>query len=90
MSWKNIKKSNNRKFKISGPTWNKKFELPEASYSIPGIQYYFKYIVKKHETVTDNLPIKIYVNKMENSITFKIETKYYLELFWNNEITWKH
>ena len=35
---------------------------------------------KKHKTVADNLSIKIYVNKIENRITFKIKTVYYLEL----------
>ena len=40
----------------------------------------FKYILKKHETVTDNPSIMIYVNKIENRITFKIKTGYYLEL----------
>ena len=38
------------------------------------IQDYFKYILKTHETVTDNPLIMIYVNKMENRITFKIKT----------------
>ena len=34
-TWKNIKSSyNNNKFKISAPTWNDKFELPDGSYSI--------------------------------------------------------
>ena len=37
------------------------------------IQDYFKYILKTHETVTDNPLIMIYVNKMENRITFKIK-----------------
>ena len=42
---KNIKSSyNNKKFKISAPTWNDKFELPGGSYSISDIQYYFEYI----------------------------------------------
>ena len=31
-------------------------------------------------TVTDNPSIKIYVNKTENRITFKIKTGYYVEL----------
>ena len=35
---------------------------------------------KKREKVTDNPPIKIYVNKIENRITFKIKRGYYLEL----------
>ena len=33
-TWKNIKQSNkNNKFKISAPTWNEEFELPDGSYS---------------------------------------------------------
>ena len=60
---KNLRKSyKNTKFKISAPTWNKKFGLSDGSYSAPDIQNYFKYIIKKHETVTDNLPMRIYVN----------------------------
>ena len=35
---------NNNKSKISGPTWNDKFELPDESYSISDIQDHFKYI----------------------------------------------
>ena len=43
--WKNIKSSyNNNKFKISAPTWNDEFELPDGSYSISDIQDYFEYI----------------------------------------------
>ena len=46
--WRNIKISyNNNKFKISVPTWNNKFELPDGSYSISDIQDYFEYILKK-------------------------------------------
>ena len=48
-TWKNIKKSyKNNKFKISAPTWNEEFELPDESYSIQDIQDYFGYILKKH------------------------------------------
>ena len=32
---------NNNKFKISAPTWNEEFELPDGSYSISDIQDYF-------------------------------------------------
>ena len=47
-TWRNIKSSyNNNKFKISAPTWNDKFELPDGSYSVTDIQDYFKYILKK-------------------------------------------
>ena len=41
---------------------------------------YFEYIIKKYETLTDNSPIRIYNSKTEKSITFKIRTRYYLEL----------
>ena len=68
------------KFKISTPTWNEEFQLPDGSYSIPDIQGYFEYVLKKHETVTNKPSIMIYVNKIKNRITFKIEKGYYLEL----------
>ena len=46
-TWKNIKSSyNNNKFKISAPTWNDKFELPDESYSASNIQDYFEYILQ--------------------------------------------
>ena len=80
-TWKNIKSSyNNNKFKISAPTWSEGFELPDGSYSIPDIQDYFKYILKKHSESVDNPSIRIYVNKIENRIMFKIKSGYYLEL----------
>ena len=54
-SWKNIKSEyNNNKFKISAPTWNDTFNLPNGYYSIADIQDYFEFIVKKHETLTEN------------------------------------
>ena len=61
----------NNKFKISASIWNEEFELLDGSYSVSDIQNYFKYILKKHDTVTDNPSIMIYVNKIENRITFK-------------------
>ena len=80
-TWKNIKSSyNNNKFKISAPIWNDKFELPDGSYSVLDIQDYFEYLLKKHGENIDNPSIKIYVNKIENRITFKIKNGYSLEL----------
>ena len=80
-TWKNIKSSyNNNKFKTSAPTWNDEFELPEGSYSISDIQDYFEYILKKHNESVDNSSVRIYVNKIENRVTFKIKNGYYLEL----------
>ena len=52
-TWKNIKSEyKNRKFKISAPTWNDTFDLPEGFYSISDIQDYFEFIIKMHETLT--------------------------------------
>ena len=70
----------NNKFQISAPTWNEEFELPDGSYSVSDIQDYFEYIVKTHQTVPDNPLIRLYINKVENRITFKIKAGYYLEL----------
>ena len=39
-----------------------------------------KYILKKQETITDNLSVIIYASKIENRIMFEIKTGYYLEL----------
>ena len=80
-TWENVKSSyNNNKFKISAPTWSEEFELPDGSYSVSDIQDYFEYILKKHSESVDNPSIRIYVNKIENRITFKIKSGYYLEL----------
>ena len=80
-TWKNIKSSyNNNKFKISASTWNDKFELPDGSYSVSDIQDYFEYILKKHGEDIDKPSVQIYVNKIENRITFKIKDGYSLEL----------
>ena len=66
--WNNIKKSNkNNKFKISASTWNEEFEFEGFE---SDIQDYFKYILKKHETVTDNPSIRKYVNKIENRMKY--------------------
>ena len=41
-TWRNMKSScNNNKFKISTPTWNGEFELPDGLYSVSDIQDYF-------------------------------------------------
>ena len=56
------------------------FELQDGSYSISDIQDYFEYILKKHSESVDNPSIRIYVNKIENTITFKIKNGNYFEL----------
>ena len=76
-TWKNRKSLyNNNKFKISAPTWSDEFELPDGSCPISDIQDYFEYILKKHIENVDNPLIRIYVNKIENRITFKIKNGY--------------
>ena len=56
------------------------FNFLDSSYSISDIQDYFEFIIKKHETLTENPPIQIYPNKIKNRIVFKIKTGYKLEL----------
>ena len=80
-TWKNVKSTyNNNKFKISAPTWNETFDLPDGSYNISEMQDYIEYIIKKHETIGKNAPILIYANTINNRIVFKIKTGYKLEL----------
>ena len=78
---KNIKGLyNNDKFKISAQTWNDEFKFLDGSYLISDIQDYFEYILQNHGENNDNLSVKMYINKIENRVTFKIKTVYYLEL----------
>ena len=49
---KNVKSIyNNNKFKISAPTWNDTFDLPDGSYNIPAIQNYFEYVKNMKQLV---------------------------------------
>ena len=68
------------KIKISAPTCNDTFDLPDGSYLIADIQDYFELIIKKHETLTENPAVQIYPNKIINRIVFKIKISYKLEL----------
>ena len=73
-TWKNMKSSYiNNKFKISAATRSDEYELPDGSYSISDIQDYFEYILKNHGEAVDDPSIRIYVNKIENRITFEIK-----------------
>ena len=88
-TWKNIKSAyNNNKFKISAPTWNDEFDLPDGSYSLADIQDYFEFIIKKHETLAENPPIQIYPNKIKIRIVFKVKnrTQTGIVITRNNEI----
>ena len=80
-TWENVKSTyNNNKFKISSPTWNETFDLPDGSYNISEIQDYIEYIIKKHEAIGENAPILIYANTINNRIVFKIKSGYKLVL----------
>ena len=80
-TWKNVKSTyNNNKFKISAPTWNEIFDLPDGSYNISEIQDYIEYMIKKHETLGKNAPISVYAKTINNRILFKIKSRYKLEL----------
>ena len=79
--WKNIKSSyNNSNFKISAPSSNDNFELPDGSYSVSDIQDYFEYILKNYGEDIDKPSAQIYVNKAESRISFKIKKGYSLEI----------
>ena len=47
---------------------DEEFELPDGSYSIPDIQDYFEYILKKAWGKAVNPSVKIYINKIENQV----------------------
>ena len=80
-TWKNVKSIyDNNKFKISAPTWNDTFDLPDGSYNIPALQNYIEYIIKKDETIAETAPKLIYANKISNRIVFKVKTEYKLKL----------
>ena len=54
--------------------------MPDVSYSVSDIQDHFEYILEKHGEDIDEPSVQIYVNKIENRITFKIKDGYCLEL----------
>ena len=56
-----------------------RYGMKRLNYLMDNILY-FEYIFKIHETVTDNPSIRMYVNRIQNRITFKIKTGYYLEI----------
>ena len=59
---------------------NRMKNLKYLSYFVSDIQDYLDYVIKNHVTLTDNPPIQIYINKIQNEITFKTITEYYLEI----------
>ena len=53
--------------------------MPDGSYSVSDIQYYFEYILKKHGEITGKPSVQIYVTKIEDRVTCKIKDGYSLE-----------
>ena len=49
-------------------------------------QDYSEYILKKHGESEDKRSVQIYVNKIENRVTFKITNEYSLELLTSETI----
>ena len=80
-TWKNIKpKYKNNEYKVSAPTCNNWFDLPDRFSSISHIQLYFESIIKKHENLTEYPSIEIYVSRVKNRIVFKTKAGYKWEL----------
>ena len=47
--------------------------LAKCEYAPADSQDYFEYILKKHGEKAINPPIRIYIGKIENKITFKLK-----------------
>ena len=75
-----IQKFKNNKLKIIAPSYNDEFELPDGSYSVSDIQGYIEYIIENDETLPTNLPLHIYIRKINNRLVFKIKDGYKIEL----------
>ena len=54
--------------------------MADGSYSVSDIQDYFEYIIKKHETLTANSPIHVYIKRINSRLIFKVKGGYKLEL----------
>lgn len=59
---------------------DEEFELLDRYYFVSYFQDYFKYIIKKKETLKDKSPVQINLNKIQKRIIFEINIGYYLEL----------
>ena len=64
---------------MSGTPKNEEFELPDGSYYVSDIQECFEYIIKNMEKF-DKFLIQIYINNIENWITFKPKPGHHLKL----------
>ena len=63
---------NSSKLKISAPTSNDEFELPDGSYFVSDIEDYFEYILKKHGENIDDPSIRIKLHlKLKLDVIFR-------------------
>ena len=70
-TWENIKSEyNNNKFRISVPTWNETFDLPDGSYSFDDIQDYFEFIIKKMKFWLNIYQFKLILIKLKTEELF--------------------
>ena len=65
----------NNNFKMSVPSWNDKFEFLDESYYVWDVQDVLECIIKKHETVTDNPPIRIYKTESKYKTESRLKLK---------------
>ena len=71
-TWKNIKSEyKNNKFKISAPTWNYIFDLPDGSDSIADIQDYFEFIIKNMKRLLKTHQFKFIQINLKIELFFK-------------------
>ena len=86
-TWKNIKSwYNNNKFKISAPTWNDEFELPNECYFTSDIQDYFEYILKKHVEVKAGNDSESLLNEIRQIVYCLSESKQITKKIYNSII----
>ena len=86
-TWKNIKSPyNNNKFKISAPTWNDEFELPDECYFTSDIQDYFEYILKKHVEVKAGNDSESLLNEIRQIVYCLYESKQITKKVYNSII----
>ena len=76
------KQYKNNKLKIIVTTLKDTFQLPDSSYSVPGIHDHSKYIIiiKNHKKLPFNPAFFIYINKMDDRVMFIIKNAYQPEL----------
>ena len=76
------KQYKNNKLKIIVTTLKDTFQLPDSSYSVPGIHDHSKYIIiiKNHNKLPFNPAFFIYINKMDDRVMFIIKNAYQPEL----------